>query len=247
MQELAKGIRRKGRSIGFVPTMGALHQGHLSLIRKARRENDFVVASIFVNPAQFGPGEDFKRYPRVLRHDAYLCKGAGADVIFYPAAKDIYPDNYQTYVLVEDLSGVLCGKFRPGHFRGVATVVAKLFNIVQPDTAYFGQKDAQQAIIIRKMAQDLHIPLRIKVMPTAREKDGLAMSSRNAYLDKSQRRDAAVLYRALKLSRDLIRQGKRNSKEIIRRMRQLISQKKNCRVQYISIVDLENLKPVAEI
>lgn len=247
MQQISKNFRRKGNTIGFVPTMGALHEGHLSLIRQARRENNKVVASIFVNPAQFSPAEDFKKYPRDLKRDANLCEKSGADIIFYPKTKDIYPQDYKTYVTVEDLSNVLCGKSRPGHFRGVATVVTKLFNIVNPDIAYFGQKDAQQAIIIKKMVSDLNMPVEIKVLPTVREKDGLAMSSRNAYLNPRQRRGASVLHQALKLADRLIRQGNKNPSDVIRRMRQLVNTKKDASVEYISIVNPKNLRPVDKI
>lgn len=237
----------KGKSVGFVPTMGALHEGHLSLIRKARKENDVVVVSIFVNPIQFGPKEDYGRYPRNLRRDSKLCEKSGADVIFYPGQKQMYPLNYKTYVAVYDLSNCLYGKFRPGHFKGVTTVVNKLFNIVSPDNAYFGQKDAQQAIIIKKMAEDLNIPVKIKVLPTVRERDGLAMSSRNAYLNKEERRDATVLNQALILAKNLISQGNTSSSVIIRRMKELINNKKSARIQYISIVDPNDLLPVAKI
>jgi pantoate--beta-alanine ligase len=244
MQEAAGNLRRKGRSIGFVPTMGALHAGHLSLVRRARRENDIAVVSIFVNPAQFGPGEDLKKYPRDLKKDAALCRKEGVDIIFYPRPKDMYPQGYKTYVHVEHLSRQLCGRFRPGHFRGVATVVKKLFNIIQPDVAYFGQKDAQQARIIQKMVEDLNVPLKVMVMPTVREKTGLALSSRNKYLTAHEKQDAAVLYQALELARRLIRQGSRDYQDIIKKMRGLIGKKKNIRVQYISIVNLEDLLPV---
>jgi len=247
MASVSKRLRADGQAIGFVPTMGALHEGHLSLMRKARKENDVVVVSIFVNPIQFGPQEDYRRYPRNLRQDARLCSKEGVGIIFYPQAKDIYPQGYKTYVDVEDLSKVLCGKFRPGHFSGVATVVTKLFNIVNPDIAYFGQKDAQQAIIIQRMAKDLNMPIKIKVMPTVREKDGLALSSRNAYLSKSERKDAAVLYQALNLARDLIKQGNKNSFSIIRKMKQLINKKKSAKIQYISILDLKDLKTLVRI
>jgi pantoate--beta-alanine ligase len=247
MALVSKGLRADGQTIGFLPTMGALHEGHLSLMRKARKENDVVVVSIFVNPIQFGPKEDYRYYPRNLKQDARLCSKEGADIIFYPQAKDIYQQGYKTYVDVDDLSKVLCGKFRPGHFKGVATVVTKLFNIVNPDIAYFGQKDAQQAIIIQRMAKDLNMPVSIKVMPTVREKDGLALSSRNAYLSKEQRKDAAVLYQALNLARDLIKQGNKNSFSIIRKMKQLINKKKSAKIQYISIVDLRDLKTMARI
>jgi pantoate--beta-alanine ligase len=247
MSQFSREARSKDKTIGFVPTMGALHKGHLSLIHQARKDNDIVVVSIFVNPTQFGPKEDFKKYPRDLQRDVSLCIKEAVDIIFYPNVKDMYPDNYKTYIIVEELSDVLCAKFRPGHFKGVVTVVAKLFNIVQPDIAYFGQKDAQQAIIIKKLVSDLNIPVRIKVMPTVRQKDGLAMSSRNAYLNQTERRDATILYKALNLARNLIRQSNIDSSYIIHRMKQLINKKKNALVQYISIVDLENLKPVDKI
>ena len=240
-------LRIKGKTIGFVPTLGALHQGHLSLIRQAAAENDIVVVSIFVNPIQFGPKEDYRRYPRNLRLDARLCRREGADVIFFPDAQQMYTGNYKTYVIVQDLSDVLCGKFRPGHFKGVATVVTKLFNIVRPDIAYFGGKDAQQAIIIKKVVEDLNIPVRIKVMPTVREEDGLAMSSRNAYLNKEERRDAAVLYQALILAKNLIKQGSVDSSGIIRKMRRLINKKKSACIQYISVVKHKDLQPMDKI
>ena len=233
----------RGKSIGIVPTMGALHEGHLSLIRCARKENDIVVLSIFVNPIQFGPKEDLSKYPRNLKQDALLSKKTGVDIIFYPNAKEMYPDNYKTYVAVEGLSDKLCGKFRPGHFKGVATVVIKLFNIVSPNIAYFGQKDAQQSIIIQKMARDLNLPVKIKVIPTVREIDGLAMSSRNAYLSPLERKEALVLYLALRLAKKLIKQGNKNSADIIRKMKQMIEKNKAAKVQYIALVDLSGLNP----
>lgn len=244
---VSKEIKLKGKTIGFVPTMGALHEGHLSLIRQAGKENDLVVVSVFVNPIQFGPKEDFKQYPRDLKKDSLLCRKVGVDIIFYPSVRDMYLGSYKTYVCVRHLSDVLCGKFRPTHFKGVTTVVAKLFNIIQPDIAYFGQKDAQQTIIIKKMVYDLNMPIKIKVMPTVRENDGLAMSSRNVYLSADERRDALVLYQALSLARDLIRKGNINSSKIIKKMRQLINKKKNAKVEYISIVDLEDLNSVNKI
>ena len=247
MAVFSEKLHSKGKTIGFVPTMGALHKGHLSLIRQAHKENDIVVVSIFVNPIQFGPKEDYRRYPRNLRLDAQLCRGEGADFMFFPDIRQMYPANFKTYVLVSDLSDVLCGKFRPGHFKGVATVVTKLFNIVRPDIAYFGQKDAQQAIIIKKLASDLNIPTRIKVMLTVREKDGLAMSSRNTYLDKEERQDAAVLYQALILAKNLIKRGEAGSSGIIRKMRRLINKKKNACIQYISIVKHKDLEPLDKI
>lgn len=236
-----------GKTVGFVPTMGALHEGHLSLIRRARKENDITVVSIFVNPIQFGPKEDYSCYPRNLRFDAGLCKKEKVDVIFFPRAKGMYPKNYKTYVTVEDLGDSLCGAFRPGHFKGVTTVVTKLFNIVNPDKAYFGQKDAQQAMIIKKMSEDLNIAVKIKIMPTIRESDGLAMSSRNIYLTKAERLDAAVLYQALTLAKKSVNKGMRDCREIIKIMKQSISARKTARVQYISIVDTLGLEPLNRI
>jgi pantoate--beta-alanine ligase len=242
MHRVAGNLKLQGRSIGFVPTMGALHAGHLSLIKQAHKENDYTVVSIFVNPTQFGPGEDFKRYPRNLNRDAFLCRREGADIIFYPDARQIYPEGYKTYVFVEKLSNVLCGKFRPMHFRGVTTVVAKLFNIVQPDVAYFGQKDAQQAIIIQQMAKDLNMPIKIKVMPIIREPDGLAMSSRNNYLSIKDREEAVVLFQALKKAKTMVEHGVIDSARIIGQMRKIINKKKTARIQYLEIVDLNELK-----
>jgi len=247
MLRFSKLAKLKGKTIGFVPTMGALHQGHISLIRRARQENDFVAVSIFVNPAQFSAQEDLKKYPRDLKKDAKICMIEKVDVLFFPQAKAMYPAGYKTYVSVEDLSDCLCGRFRPGHFRGVTTVVAKLFHIVMPDIAYFGQKDAQQAVIIKKMAGDLNLPLKIKVLPTVREEGGLAMSSRNAYLNPGQKKDALVLKQALNLARNLVRGGEKNAVIIIRRMRQLIAKKKNIKIQYIDIVNSEDLKPQARV
>ena len=247
MHKISLALRRKSKTIGLIPTMGALHQGHLSLIRQARRENAFVVVSIFVNPRQFGPREDFSRYPRNLRIDSYLCKKEGVGIIFYPHTKDIYPKNYRTYVLVEKLSNLLCGKYRPGHFKGVTIIVTKLFNIVQPDVAYFGQKDAQQAIIIKQIARDLDMLLKIKVMPIVRQSSGLAMSSRNKYLSVREREDAIVLLEALKKAKAMIKNGITNSKKIILLMRKIIQGKKSARIQYIEIVDFKNLESVQKI
>lgn len=247
MSKISDGIRRKSKTLGFVPTMGALHEGHLSLIRRAGKENNFVAVSIFVNPAQFGPEEDFKRYPRDLNNDARLCRRGGVDFIFYPQAKNMYPPGYKTYIEVGQLSRVLCGKFRPGHFKGVTTIVAKLFNIVAPTTAYFGQKDAQQAIIIKKMVEDLNIPVEIKIMPTIRDKDGLALSSRNIYLSPRERTQARVLFHVLSLAKNLIRKGEKRSSEVIRKMEELINKQKDTRLQYVAIVDIEGLKPIQKI
>ncbi|MCX5710339.1 MAG: pantoate--beta-alanine ligase [Candidatus Omnitrophica bacterium] len=240
-------VKTKGKSVGFVPTMGALHEGHLSLIRRARKDNDIVVVSIFVNPAQFAPGEDLKKYPRPVSKDIALCRKAGVDFIFYPLPKDIYPQGFKTYVSVDDLSQVLCGRTRPGHFRGVATVVAKLLNVTQPDILYLGQKDAQQAIIIKRMAEDLNFPVKVRVMSTVREKNGLALSSRNAYLNKKEKEDALVLFKSLNLALLLIKGGLRDAGRLIKRVRELISKKKSAKIDYIAIVNAETLEPLNKI
>jgi len=247
MQDLSGRCKRKGLRIGLVPTMGALHEGHLSLVRGCRRDNDITVVSIFVNPIQFGPKEDFRRYPRTARKDAMLCRKQGVDYIFYPSAKDMYPPGFKTGVSVRELGKGLCGASRPGHFDGVTTVVAKLFNIVRPDNAYFGQKDCQQAVIIKRMAQDLDFGININVMPIVREEDGLALSSRNIYLDDRQRNDALCLCAALSLAKDLIKAGQRDPQAIIRRMSALIAAAKNADVDYIKIVDPDNLKEISRI
>lgn len=247
MQQIAGGWRRNGQRIGFVPTMGALHDGHLSLVRRARRDNEKVVVSIFVNPTQFAAGEDFKRYPRDLSGDVASCRKEGVDVVFYPQTRQMYPPDYKTYVEVRDLSNVLCGKFRPGHFRGVATVITKLFNIVQPDSAYFGQKDAQQAVIIRHMSRDLNMPLSIEVIPTMRDKDGLAMSSRNSYLSPQERSNATVLNQALKLAERLVRFGRRDTRGIIAELEDFIRRMPGIKIQYLRIVDPDTLTPLSKI
>jgi len=239
--------RQLKKSIGFVPTMGALHAGHFSLIKQARKENDITVVSIFVNPAQFGPGEDFKKYPRRLKKDAGSCRKLGVDYIFLPDKDNMYPQGYSTFVNVEVLSGLLCGFSRPGHFRGVATVVAKLLNIVRPDTLYLGQKDAQQAIIISRMVKDLNFPVKVKVMPTVRQEDGLALSSRNAYLSKDERNSALVLYKALRLARCMVNNGQRNTSRVISRMKLLIAKNSRAKLDYIAIVEPEQLKEVKKI
>ncbi|MBI5805860.1 pantoate--beta-alanine ligase [candidate division TA06 bacterium] len=237
--------KKQDKRVGFVPTMGALHEGHLSLIRLARKNSDFVVVSIFVNPTQFGPKEDFKKYPRDLKKDAALCQTAGADLIFAPAPEEIYPKNFSTYVNVEHLTEGLCGASRPGHFRGVATVVSKLFNIVQPDTAVFGQKDAQQLAVIRRMTADLDLPVKIIGAPIVREGDGLAMSSRNAYLTPEERKQAVALNRALKLAGLKVRNGVKDVKVIKAEMIKLLKRDAPLgEIDYIEIVDNETLKPV---
>ncbi len=248
MQCLAKSIKREGKTIGFVPTMGYLHKGHLSLIREAKKDTDVAVMSIYVNPMQFGPKEDYRRYPRDLKRDMVLAESAGTDIVFAPLDKEMYPAGHLTSVSVKDLSERLCGRLRPGHFTGVSTIVAKLFNIVAPSVAYFGQKDAQQAVVIKKMVQDLNIDTEIKVMPIIREPDGLAMSSRNSYLNKTERKDALFLYKALELAKGMICPGgKRDAKEIILEIKKYIGKIGNFRIDYIEIVDVETLRPIDKI
>ena len=247
IQKFIIGLKKKGKTIGFVPTMGYLHEGHLSLMRQSKRENDISVISIFVNPIQFGPKEDFGKYPRDFKRDEKLAKLTGVDIIFYPSIEQMYPTGYLSYVEVEKLSNFLCGVSRPGHFRGVTTVVAKLFNIVQPDIAYFGQKDAQQVRIIQKMTKDLNMPIKVKVMSIVRESDGLAMSSRNMYLSSQERKDALILNRALKEARRLIKTGVRDSRTIISTLNYLISTNKTAKIEYIKIVDPQTLTEVKKI
>jgi pantoate--beta-alanine ligase len=247
MQHLITRLRKQGQTIGFVPTMGALHEGHLSLIRAARKACDTVVVSIFVNPVQFGPTEDYTAYPRDFKRDAAQCRHAGVDILFCPLVEEVYPSGFQTFVQVEKLSQGLCGPFRPGHFRGVATVVLKLFQIVRPHQAFFGQKDYQQSRIIQRMVQDLSLPIRIRILPTVREADGLAMSSRNAYLNREERKAATVLYRALKWGEELIRRGEHSSRGIQKKMAGLIRQEPLVRLDYLAIADLENFQEIQEI
>jgi pantoate--beta-alanine ligase len=247
MSTLVKMIKKESKSIGFVPTMGYLHEGHISLAKAAKKHTDVVVMSIFVNPAQFGPKEDLSKYPRDLKRDEELSSAAGVDILFCPSVKDIYPDGYSTYVTVERLSEVMCGASRPGHFKGVTTVVAKLFGIVKPTIAYFGQKDAQQALIIKKMVKDLNMDVEVKVMPIVRESDGLAMSSRNVYLSDTERRDAAVLYEALKHSEGLIKSGQTDPLFIKKEIEGLVAKKQSAKIDYIAIVGTKNLDQVQVI
>ncbi len=247
MQALAEEYRQQGKTIGFVPTMGYLHEGHLSLMRHARPRCDVLVISIFVNPTQFGPNEDFERYPRDFERDERLCRLEKADVVFYPSADAMYPAPYYTYVTVEKLSETMCGASRPGHFRGVTTVVTKLFHIVKPHLAVFGQKDYQQSLIIRQMVRDLNFDIQIEVAPIVREPDGLAMSSRNKYLSPAERKQALVLYRSLKRAEELILQGKRDAATILEEMHAIIHQAPDAVIDYVVIVDGETLEPVAEV
>lgn len=239
--------RAAGKVVGFVPTMGALHIGHASLIEAAARRCGYVVVSIFVNPTQFGPGEDFERYPRPFEKDVQLCEKYGARAIFAPSRAEMYPRENLTWVTVEKLTEPLCGQSRPGHFRGVTTVCTKLFNVVGADIAFFGQKDAQQATVIRRMVADLNMPLEIVVCPTVREPDGLAMSSRNQYLGPQERSQAPVIYRALQRCGELIDAGERDAARIIEEMCKVLGQAPALRVEYVSIVDAESLEPVDRV
>jgi pantoate--beta-alanine ligase len=239
--------RRRGRSIGFVPTMGALHDGHMSLVRQAKGRCDFVVVSLFVNPTQFVAGEDYGNYPRTMEADVALCAAEGAELVFAPSVEQMYSPTAATTVHVARLTEPLCGRHRPGHFDGVTTVVAKLFNIVQPDVAFFGQKDAQQAIVIRKMATDLDMPVEVVVCPTVRESDGLAMSSRNRYLDPERRRQALSLSRALHEARRAIEAGQRDAAAVAGQIRETLRAAGPCTIDYVEIVHSETLEAVAEI
>lgn len=243
MREAAAGLRGEGRRIGLVPTMGALHSGHMSLVEAARAQSDVVVVSIFVNPMQFSPSEDFERYPRNFVRDCELLENAGVDFVFAPTPQEMYPDGFSTYVSVERLGEKLCGRSRPGHFRGVTTVVMKLFELIQPHTAFFGRKDAQQSVVIRRMVRDLNLPVEIVVCPIVREPDGLAMSSRNAYLSPEERRAAVVLSQSLERARALIERGERRADTILTEMAFTIAREPRARVDYIEAVDVETLEP----
>jgi pantoate--beta-alanine ligase len=247
VRHLVKAARIAGRRIGLVPTMGALHVGHVSLIERAIEQFDFVVVSIFVNPTQFGPGEDFENYPRPIEADLEICEKAGVDLVFNPSPEAMYGAQSLTWVTVEKLTERLCGASRPGHFRGVATVCTKLFNIVLPDVAYFGQKDAQQAIVIKRMAADLNMPLEIIVCPTIREADGLAVSSRNKYLSDVERKEAAKIYESLRKCEEMLRAGATDADEIIAAMRRVLDGIRGGRIEYVEIVDAETLEKVDEI
>lgn len=247
MRNRVKNERKKGKKIGFVPTMGYLHQGHISLAQKSVKECDITVLSIYVNPAQFGPGEDYNKYPRDLKRDAALAKDAGVDYLFVPPDRDMYPPGFSSKVSVTGLTQKLCGSSRPGHFDGVTTVVLKLFNIIRPNTAYFGQKDAQQFAVIRKMAKDLNLEVTLKALPIIREDDGLALSSRNVYLSQGNRQQALNLYQALLKAGQLIKQGERNADKIKTVMKRLILRGKSARIDYIAIVDAGNFSEVNHI
>jgi pantoate--beta-alanine ligase len=239
--------RTAGQSIGLIPTMGALHEGHLSLVRTARKECDFTLATIFVNPTQFGPHEDFQKYPRTLDRDLESLDGVGIDLVFAPEHQTIYPAGFSTYVDPPEIASLWEGPCRPGHFRGVATVVLKLFNLAQADIAYFGQKDYQQARVIQCMVEDLAVPIVIRTCPTVRESDGLAMSSRNRYLDADQRRRSLALWQSLALARDLVAEGEQDAVQIGRRMQQRLSELGVDRIDYAALADPVTLQPVTRI
>lgn len=247
MQARARQWRREGKQVGFVPTMGYFHQGHLSLIRRAVQENDLAVVSVYVNPTQFGPQEDFHRYPRDLERDIRLAEEEGVHVLFAPSDAEMYPQGYQTYVEVTELTQGLCGARRPGHFRGVATVVAKLFHIVQPTRAYFGEKDYQQLRVVERMVRDLNLEVEIVPMPIVREIDGLAMSSRNVYLSPEERRAATVLYRAWKAAQEWVAQGERDALRLREKVVRFIEAEPLARVDYVEIVDPSTLEPLERL
>lgn len=247
MKAIIRSNRAMGKTIGFVPTMGYLHEGHLSLAKRSVQDNDFSVMSIFVNPTQFGPNEDFEKYPRDMERDLELAESAGIDVVFAPGAAEMYPEKYKTYVNVEDITGVLCGLSRPGHFRGVTTVVNKLFNIVEPHKAYFGQKDAQQVIVIKKMVRDLNMNLEIVTCPIIRESDGLAMSSRNVYLSSEERKAAVILSKSLFEAEQLIKQGERSSVKLVQYLRDTISSEKLAQIDYVEVVSGNDLEAIEQI
>jgi pantoate--beta-alanine ligase len=245
MKDAARALRAKRKTIGFVPTMGALHEGHLSLVRESLKRSKATVVSIFVNPLQFGPREDYKLYPRDLERDSRMLDNEGVDLLFCPADREMYPEGYRTTVEVVGLQDTLCGRSRPGHFKGVATIVLKLFHIVAPDEAYFGQKDAQQAVILQRMAEDLNLGVRIRVLPTVRERDGLAMSSRNVYLSGEERRAAVVLFRSLADAEGLFEAGERRTEPLVKRVREIVAAEPLARLDYVEAVHLDDLSPAA--
>lgn len=247
MKEIVKRLKKEGKSIGFVPTMGYLHEGHLSLVRLSKQQNDITIMSIFVNPIQFGPNEDYDRYPRDFERDKSLAEKEGVDYIFYPSVKEMYPEDFKTVVSVKKITEIMCGKSRPGHFDGVATVVLKLFNIVNPDRAYFGQKDAQQLAVIKQMVKDLNLDVEIIPCPIVREQDGLAMSSRNVYLSEEERKSAAVLYRALNLAKEMIEKGEKDVFVIKRAMEEMILKEKHTKIDYIEFVNSDTFEVVSKV
>ena len=247
MQRRSDQLHQEEKTISFVPTMGYLHEGHLALMREGRQRGDALIISIFVNPTQFGPGEDYERYPRNMKRDLKLVQKVGVDVVFTPSAHEMYPNAFQTSVEVERVTKNLCGISRPGHFRGVTTVVTKLFNIVKPHLTLFGQKDYQQLIAIKKMVEDLNMDIEVIGIPTVREPDGLAMSSRNAYLSPKKRKEAVCLYHALRKGEEFFRQGERDTAAIITEVRGIINETKSATIDYVKICDVHTLEDIKEI
>lgn len=244
LRKVLSEARSEGKSIGFFPTMGALHEGHLSFMRAARKETDFLVISIFVNPSQFGPSEDFAEYPRDLEGDLAKVEEVGVDLVFAPSTDEMYPEGFATFVVQERLTDRMCGLSRPGFFRGVTTVVAKLFNLVGPCVAYFGQKDYQQSVVVRQMVRDLNMEVEIRVLPTVREADGLAMSSRNKYLKPTERQEALCLYKALNEAKALVAAGESKSEKIIEKMKKIVARAPSAKIDYIVVADPENLEDI---
>ena len=247
IRSFVEAAKSRGETVGFVPTMGAFHPGHLSLMHQAKKATDAVIVSIFVNPLQFAAGEDYDRYPRQMSKDLRMAESEKVDVLFAPSVAEMYPKGFATYVDQNDLPAKLCGQFRPDHFRGVMSVVAKLFNIVKPDAAFFGQKDYQQYLIIKRMTLDLNLDVDVRVLPTVREEDGVAMSSRNVYLGPKQRKDAICLHRALQRAEELIGSGESGAVRVAAEMKRVIHRVKGARVDYIAIVNSDTLEPVKEI
>ena len=247
VRSTVKEWKKNGLKVGLVPTMGFLHEGHLSLIKKAVAENDKVIVSVFVNPTQFGPNEDFEAYPRDLNKDAALCEEAGADLIFHPEPEEMYPDGFCSSVNMTGLTDALCGKSRPIHFQGVCTVVSKLFNIAAPDNAYFGEKDAQQLAIIKRMVKDLNFDIKITGCPIIREEDGLAKSSRNTYLNPEERQAALVLSKAVKCGRSLVEGGEKDSAVILKEMKSIIENEPLARIDYVEIVDMNTMRNIDKV
>lgn len=247
MQALSARLRGEGKIIGLIPTMGYLHPGHLSLIETAREMGGVIVVSIFVNPTQFSPNEDYAAYPRALERDLELCNHSGADVVFNPAVAEVYPKDSSTYIVEESLSRALCGVSRPHHFRGVTTIVGKLFNIARPAFSVFGQKDAQQVAIVRKMVADLHMGVEIIVAPTMREDDGLAMSSRNTYLSPRQRSEAIIIYQSLQKAKGMVESNIRNADRVVAEVTHMLATKRRVRVIYVSVVDRDTMEMMREI
>jgi pantoate--beta-alanine ligase len=247
IRSFVQAAKGRGETVGFVPTMGAFHQGHLSLMRQAKKACDAVVVSIFVNPLQFAAGEDYDRYPRQMTKDLRMAESEKVDVLFAPSVAEMYPKGFATYVDQNDLPVKMCGAFRPDHFRGVMSVVSKLFSIVKPDMAFFGQKDYQQYLIIKRMATDLNLDVDVRVLPTVREEDGLAMSSRNVYRGPKQRKDATCLHRALQRAEEMIGAGESSATRVAAEMKRVIHRVKGARVDYIAIVNSDTLEPVKEI